>query len=142
MRLIDMGVDGYLVASSVRAVVAQRLVRRICDVCQTEHQPTDQENAILQQWLVGTEIPSQFYAGRGCSRCNMTGYRGRIGVFEFLESDEAMRNALRNSDAAAFARAAQQSANYVPLNRAALAYAGEGVTTLDEVMRVSETETI
>lgn len=142
MRLIDMGVDGYLVASSVRAVVAQRLVRRICDVCQADHQPTTQEKTVMLQWLSEEQIPTTFYKGRGCTRCNMTGYRGRVGVFEFLELDEPMCSALRNNDAAGFDAAAHASEHYVPLNRAALVYASEGVTTLDEVLRVSEIETI
>lgn len=142
MRLIDMGVDGYLVASSVRAVVAQRLVRRICDVCQTEYEPNVQERALLDQWLGVGNDHGKFYKGKGCSRCNMTGYRGRIGVFEFLELDEDMADALRRNNAADFANAADASKHYVPLNMAALEYAKEGVTTLDEVCRVSEIETV
>ena len=83
-----------------------------------------------------------FYKGKGCSRCNMTGYRGRIGVFEFLEIDEHMADALRRNSAADFANAAVQSKHYVPLNMAALEYAREGVTTIAEVCRVSEIETL
>lgn len=142
MRLIDMGVDGYLVASSVHAVVAQRLVRRICDVCQIEYQPNVQENALLDQWLGADKPHGTFYKGKGCSRCNMTGYRGRVGVFEFLELDEPMADALRRNNAADFANAASASEHYVPLNMAALEYAQEGVTSLDEVCRVSEIDTI
>ncbi len=142
MRLIDMGVDGYLVASSVHAVVAQRLVRRICDVCHIEHEPNVQEHALLDQWLGSDQPHGKFFRGKGCSRCNMTGYRGRIGVFEFLELDEAMADALRRNNAADFANAANASEHYVPLNMAALEYAREGVTTLDEVCRVSEIETV
>jgi len=72
----------------------------------------------------------------------MNGYRGRVGVFEFLELDEAMADALRRNNAADFANAANASEHYVPLNMAALEYAREGVTTLDEVCRVSEIQTI
>lgn len=141
MRLIDMGVDGYLVASSVRAVVAQRLIRRICDVCQTEYTPDAQQKVLIKQWSPALQ-DSTFYRGKGCSRCNMTGYKGRLGVFEFLELDEKMCDALRDGDASAFEHAASTSEHYVPLNRAALEYAAEGMTTLDEVIRVSEVETI
>jgi MSHA biogenesis protein MshE len=141
MRLIDMGIDGYLVASAVRAVVAQRLIRRICDVCHTETELDDTQRGLLQLWAPSDENQT-YYKGKGCSRCNMTGYRGRIGVFEFLELDDAMRDALRRNDASEFEKAAANNAYYVPLNLAALTYAREGITTLDEVVRVSETETV
>ena len=101
-----------------------------------------QEHALLDQWL-GTDAPhGKFLKGKGCSRCNMTGYKGRLGVFEFLEIDEAMADALRRNNAADFANAANSSKHYVPLNMAALEYAREGVTTLEEVCRVSEIETV
>lgn len=142
MRLIDMGVDGYLVASAVHAVVAQRLVRRICDVCKADHQPDVQQQLLVRQWLGNDEPTPRFFKGKGCSRCNMTGYKGRVGVFEFLELDEAMCDALRRNNAADFANAANASKHYVPLNNAALVYAQEGITTIDEVCRVSELETV
>lgn len=142
LRLIDMGVGGYLVASSVHAVVAQRLVRRICDACQHEYTPNAKENQLLTKWLGDDLASAKFFKGAGCSHCNMTGYRGRIGVFEFLEIDEAMSDALRRNSAADFAKAVAQSEHYVPLNMAALEYACEGLTTIDEVCRVSEIETI
>ena len=142
MRLIDMGVDGYLVASAIHSVVAQRLVRRICDVCKVDYQPTVQEQLLLDEWLKNDTTQHAFYKGKGCSRCNMTGYKGRIGIFEFLEFDEAMCDALRRNSAADFANAADASEHYVPLSRAALEYAQEGITTLDEVCRVSEIETV
>ncbi len=141
MRLIDIGIDGYLVAGSVRAIVAQRLIRRICDVCQVEYEPDAQEKTLVRQWAPKLS-EATFYKGRGCSRCNMTGYKGRIGVFEFLELDDAMCDALRRDDAAGFEKAALNSEHYVSLNHAALEYAAEGVTTLEEVIRVSETETV
>ena len=139
MRLADMGIDGYLVASALRAVVAQRLVRKICDVCQVEHEPTVQEKSLLKQWL-GEDANHAFYKGKGCTRCNMTGYRGRIGVFEFLTIDEAMADGLRRNSPADFEKAAAENDFYVPLNMAALEYAKEGLTTLEEVCRVSEIE--
>lgn len=141
MRLIDIGIEGYLVAGAVRSIVAQRLIRKICDVCQTEYEPNAQEKVLIRQWAPHN-VDSTFYKGKGCSRCNMTGYKGRIGVFEFLELDDAMCDALRRDDASGFEKAALASEHYVPLNRAALEYAVEGVTTLDEVIRVSEVETI
>ena len=142
MRLIDMGVDGYLVASAIHTVVAQRLVRRICDVCKEDYQPTAQEQLLVDQWLKDNSAQGSFFKGKGCSRCNMTGYKGRVGVFEFLEFDEAMCDALRRNSAADFSNAVDASEHYVPLSIAALEYAQEGVTTLEEVCRVSEVETV
>lgn len=137
MRLIDVGLEGYLVASSLRAVVAQRLVRRICDSCRQNYQPNDQE----LQWLraISADATSmKFSHGRGCSHCNHTGYRGRIGIFELLEIDNQMADSLRMADPIAFARAARAQPGFKPLTHCALEYAGEGITSINEVLRVSE----
>lgn len=137
MRLIDVGVEGYLVASALRAIVAQRLVRRVCQVCATDYRPDAQEKNWLRHLSLGTEDHIYKHA-KGCSSCNRTGYKGRIGVFEFLEIDEALSNALRSMDTVAFGKAAQQQPGYRPLTQSALAYAQQGLTSLDEVFRVSE----
>ncbi|WP_339674155.1 GspE/PulE family protein [Dasania marina] len=137
MRLIDVGLEGYLVASSLRAVVAQRLVRRICESCRQPYQPSAQE----QQWLralVSDVENMTFSTGRGCSHCNHTGYRGRIGIFELLEIDNEMADALRVSDPIAFASAARKQPGFKPLTLCALDFAVQGVTSIDEVLRVSE----
>ena len=138
MRLIDIGLDGYLVATALRAVVAQRLVRRVCDVCSSEHRVTEGERVLLESLLTEEDLNATFVKGKGCSHCNMSGYRGRIGVFEFLEINGEMADALRRNNASDFDKAARAQPSYVPLNQAALAYAREGVTTLDEVCRVSD----
>lgn len=139
MRLIDMGVEGYLAASSLRAVLAQRLVRRVCDVCSEDYTPTQQERILLES-MVGAETLEriQFKKGRGCQNCSHTGYRGRIGVFELLEINEPMADALRNNDAGAFSKAATASAGFKPLIYAALEYAEQGITTVEEMFRVAE----
>ncbi|WP_019528136.1 GspE/PulE family protein [Dasania marina] len=137
MRLIDVGLEGYLVASSLRAVVAQRLVRRICESCRQSYQPSAQE----QQWLralVSDVENMTFSTGRGCSHCNHTGYRGRIGIFELLEIDNEMADALRVSDPIAFASAARKQPGFKPLTLCALDFAVQGVTSIEEVLRVSE----
>lgn len=137
MRLIDVGLEGYLVASALRAVIAQRLVRRICSSCAEDYLPDEQERI----WLNAIKEVchgSSFKKGRGCSHCNNTGYRGRIGIFEFLEINTEMADALRSSDPLGFARVARQQPNFKTLSQCALDYAVEGVTTLDEVFRVSE----
>ena len=138
LRLIDMGAPGYLVASALRAVVAQRLVRRLCEHCACETAP-DQGQATWLTMLSG-EAPGQhlYRKGRGCQSCNFTGYAGRIGVYELLELDQPMMDALRRNDAEGFARAAREHEHYRPLALTALDYAREGITSVDEVLRLAE----
>jgi MSHA biogenesis protein MshE len=139
MRLIDVGLEGYLVASALRAVVAQRLVRRICKNCCEPYQPSGQEKIWLQSIQAAMDIDDiEFSHGAGCSRCNHTGYRGRIGVFEYLEIDNTLADALRGTDPLAFGHAARAQKGFKSLSQCALDYAADGVTTLEEVFRISE----
>ncbi|MBE5181956.1 GspE/PulE family protein [Vibrio parahaemolyticus] len=137
LRMIDMGAPGYLVASAVRAVVAQRLVRRVCPDCKTQ----DHLDESRKQWLAG-RFPNQvgvtFHKGAGCQNCNLTGYRGRIGVFEMLELKHEMMDKLRANDAVGFAQAARRSENYKPLLASAMELALQGAVSLDEVMTLGE----
>lgn len=138
LRLIDMGGAGYLVASSLRCVLAQRLVRRLCSNCQHPHQPEVNEMIWLEH-LSGEDLSQvSFQKGLGCQSCNYTGYKGRIGVFEMLEIDEPMMEALRQNDPDAFAKSAKRHPDYRPLSMAALDYARSGVTSIDEVLRLVE----
>ena len=137
MRLIDMGAPPYLVASSLRAIIAQRLVRRICQNCQQPYEADEQERAWVR-YLQPHLADAQFYQGRGCNSCNHTGYKGRIGVFELLEMNEDMMDALRQSDTQAFAQAAKNNPDFSPLSHMAMDYAQQGITTLDEVFKVAE----
>jgi len=139
LRLIDMGAAGFLVGSSLRAVIAQRLVRRICEHCGIDHQPDSQEMFWLTN-LTGASVEHmQFKQGKGCQSCQYTGYRGRIGVFELLEIDEQMMAALKREDTEAFTNHAKQSKGFKPLALAAFDYATQGVTTVEEVLRLVET---
>ncbi|WP_049723793.1 GspE/PulE family protein [Gilvimarinus polysaccharolyticus] len=138
MRLIDIGADGYLVATALKAIVAQRLVRKICGSCSQDYQPNANERQLIASLSARRKASAaQFKAGTGCPHCHNTGYRGRIGVFEMLEVNTAMAEALRISDISAFARAASSSARFSPLSEAAFGYAIDGLTTLEEVMRIS-----
>lgn len=138
MRLVDMGVEGFLAATALRALVAQRLVRKLCDTCKEEHSVEDGDKIWLHR-LLGDEINSiKFHRAVGCHRCNMTGYRGRIGVFEMLVMNQELGDALRRGDTSGFIRAAQQTPGYVPLVKSAMDFARRGVTSLEEVLRVSE----
>jgi MSHA biogenesis protein MshE len=136
LRLIDMGAAPYLVASALRAILAQRLVRRVCQHCKQPYQPDELE----QTWLKHFRAPAslQFWRGRGCQSCNYSGYKGRIGVFELLVLDKPLSDALRRNDTEEFARIAYSSVNFSTLGTMALDYAKQGITSLDEVIRVSE----
>ena len=144
MRLVDMGAPGYLVASSLKAVLAQRLVRRICpkcgDYCDVE---SSQERFIESALGVPIEEQRQHKfrmgnKGKGCQYCNFTGYKGRIGVFEFLVLNDEMMDALRKDDLEEFAKRAKASPGYKPLAMVAYDLAVKGITSIEEVMKLAE----
>ena len=139
LRLIDMGAAGFLVGSALRAVIAQRLVRRVCDSCAIEYQADEQELFWLTN-LVGERAKSaQFMQGKGCQSCQYTGYKGRVGVFEILEMNEGMMAALKRNDSELFGKLAKENPSFTPLAKAAFDYATTGVTTVEEVLRLVET---
>lgn len=139
LRLIDMGAAPYLVASSLRAVLAQRLVRRVCDVCKTEYKPTAQEMTWVSNIAKKDRSSATFSIGTGCQSCNNTGYKGRIGIYELLEmTDDRLVTALRNGDTEGFSKAAKSLPDYKSLGQAALEYAEQGITSISEVLRISE----
>lgn len=137
IRLLDMGAPGYLVASSLRAVIAQRLVRRICENCKTSYVPTQEEIFWLKS-IDGFDENARFSRGMGCQSCHQTGYRGRIGVFELLEMTEGMMTALKDNDTAEFTKTAKMSPSFSPLASSALEYASAGMTTVEEVLKLVE----
>jgi MSHA biogenesis protein MshE len=136
-RLLDMGAAGFLIAAALQAIVAQRLVRRICDSCSEEHAVTDQEAVWLEAVLNVKAKGLSFKHGHGCRHCNNTGYRGRIGVYELLEPEPVMLDALRANDSVRFAEAVRNNKKFRPMRMNALDYAKAGVTTVEEVMRIT-----
>jgi MSHA biogenesis protein MshE len=138
LRLIDMGAQPYLVASSLRGIIAQRLVRRICENCRELSQPDQQELLWLEQLAHQDMSTLRFYQGRGCQSCNHTGYKGRVGVFELLEMNVHMMDALRRDDTEGFAKSARENKTFTPFGVMAFNYALDGVTTVEEVLRVAE----
>ncbi|SIS87494.1 GspE/PulE family protein [Neptunomonas antarctica] len=139
MRLVDIGIEGYLAGTALRGILAQRLVRRICENCKEPYFPKVQEQVWLDIKGEEFDLPiADLKHGEGCTYCNNTGYKGRIGIFELLEINDEMADALRRNDNAAFARAAKKSEGYQPLVVSALALASKGITSLDEVFRVTE----
>ncbi len=137
-RLLDMGAQGFMLAAALQAVIAQRLVRRVCEYCGEAHELDTHQRAWLASHI-GGHAAGNFKSrlGAGCTYCNNTGYRGRIGVYELLEFDDALTEALRRGDADAFAHAAAQRAEFRPLIRHAIDIAEAGVTSINEAMRLS-----
>ncbi|HMH17531.1 MAG TPA: GspE/PulE family protein [Burkholderiales bacterium] len=137
IRLIDMGAPGYMVATSVHAVLAQRLVRVVCESCAEPYVPNPQEVS----WVAGAALSlpagARYTHGRGCSHCNGTGYAGRMGVYELLEMTEALIEALGQSDPAPFRQRAYQQMAGATLRDSALLLAARGRTTLAEVLRLA-----
>lgn len=138
LRLVDMGVEGFLVASAVHAIVAQRLVRRVCDKCVTPHEL----DAGQLSWLkstVGDERAEtmKFQYGAGCPACGHNGYRGRAAVHEMLDITSDLADALRSEDYVAFKNRALEQEQFIPLVEGALSLAEQGVTSIDEVIRIS-----
>ncbi len=138
MRLVDIGVEGYMAATALRGILAQRLVRRNCVHCTQPYTLTSQEKAWVHQQLGDGAEATHFKKGIGCTYCNNTGYSGRVGIFELLEIDDAMAEALRRNDISAFGRTARASSGFTTLAESALGYASQGLTTLEEVFRVTE----
>ncbi|OUR59939.1 MSHA biogenesis protein MshE [Colwellia sp. 39_35_sub15_T18] len=139
LRLMDMGAAGFLVGSSLRAIIAQRLVRRVCEHCVKEYTPDAQELLWLTN-LAGEQVKTtSFVHGHGCQSCQYTGYKGRVGVFELLEMNEAMMSALKREDSEAFTQLSKANPSFTPLANAAFDYAAQGVTTVEEVLRLVET---
>ncbi len=136
-RLLDMGARGYMVASALRGVLAQRLARKVCERCDTPHTPDVQEVEFLK--ILGVESASQksWRTGKGCPYCNNTGYRGRVGVFEWLEITPDLADAIRSEAVARFTDPRLQPADFRPLALSALDLARQGITSIAEVMRVA-----
>lgn len=137
-RLVEMGVEPFLAASSIVGILAQRLVRKICPFCREEVTPP----AELLEELKDEGLPDNpiFYVGHGCDHCMNTGYWGRTGIYELLEMDDAIRDLLlKNKDAASIRRLARQK-GMQPLRSAGLVKALQGETTLEEVLRVTQEE--
>ncbi|SMB24068.1 Type II secretion system protein E [Sterolibacterium denitrificans] len=137
IRLLDMGVPRFMVAMSLQLVLAQRLVRTICERCADEYKPTPQELAWLRMEL-GDEADSKtFYRGYGCDNCNKSGYTGRQAIYECLEMTQVMVDAANHGDPQEFLRAGREQMAGNTLRRDALRLALAGRSTIEEVMRIN-----
>ena len=135
-RLLDMGAQGYLIASALDGVLAQRLVRKVCENCVQPAELGVHQAAWLSRYLTPDDLRDlKFAEGAGCTYCNMTGYRGRVGIYELLEVDAPIADAIRRADLSEVERLAARLPHFVPLIRGALQLAIDRVTSLDEIMK-------
>jgi type IV pilus assembly protein PilB len=133
-RFLDMGIESFLIASSVVGVVGQRLVRKTCQYCRVRYSPTAEELAFYQQ--AGGSGKSEFWAGEGCNMCSRTGYSDRVGVYELLSVTEEMRELIvqpHPSQHEMRRLAVAQGMN--PLRAEAIRLVDEDTTTISEVVR-------
>ena len=136
-RLLDMGAPGYMIAAAVNGILAQRLVRRICTDCSQPVTPTINQLAWFTACRPGVDPERQrFVGGAGCTFCNLSGFRGRVAVYELLEMDRLLADNIRRGDIEGFLRAARAKVTYVPLAQRAIDLALAGVTSLGEAMAV------
>ncbi|NRA60033.1 MAG: Flp pilus assembly complex ATPase component TadA, partial [Psychrobium sp.] len=133
-RLQDMGVETFLLSSSLLGVLAQRLVRTLCVHCREEHLADDSELALL-----GCTAPTNIYRPKGCEKCNYTGYKGRTGIHELLEVDDTVREMIHSgtSEFEVERYAREQSPG---IRSDGLSKVIAGITTLEEVLRVTREE--
>jgi len=137
IRLLDMGVPRYMVALSIQMVLAQRLLRVICENCAAPHELLPHEREWLRFELGDAVDGHRFRRGRGCAHCSNTGYQGRQAVYEFLEMSSALVEAINHGDPNEFIQAGREQMAGNTLRRDAVRLAVEGRTTVDESMRVS-----
>ncbi len=138
-RLLDLGIEPFLVTATLEGIVAQRLVRKICEHCKTPFQPA--ENQLMELGLTLEDVQGkQFYYGAGCSRCNNTGYRGRTALFEIMTFNDEIRELIMNHASTNVLRTASQRAGMKLLRDSGLAAIYNGITTIDEVVKETITE--
>jgi general secretion pathway protein E len=138
-RLLDLGVEPYLVSSSLIAVMAQRLIRRVCPDCQQRYEPTPQE---LRQLGLGDAQASEgrFFVGAGCDRCFQTGYRGRTGVYELMMINDQIQELIYKRESAGTIKKASLNAGLQTLRMDGVRKVLVGTTTIAEVLRVTQAD--
>ena len=134
-RLADMGVEPYLLASSVRGVLAQRLVRSLCKQCRVSAPPSEGEAAILV--TLGVARDTQLYTAAGCAACNHSGYRGRTGIYELVVIDDSLRRLIHDRAGEPAMREACAQAGVRTLALDGARWLGDGTTSLAELLRVT-----
>mgnify|MGYP006277441927 CR=1 FL=1 len=141
-RLREMGVSSYLVASSLSLVIAQRLARVICGGCREPHRPDPELLDRLQRAVGEERIPDTFYHGRGCKKCDGTGYRGRTAIMEVLAMNQPLRELIHEESRESRVLKVARAHGYSLMIEAGLAKLRRGVTSLEELLRVVQIEEI
>ncbi len=133
-RLLDLGVEPFLITATLEGIVAQRLVRRICTNCKTEFRPS--EDQLMELGLMPEDVGGKtFYYGKGCDQCNNTGFRGRTGLFEIMVMNDELRDLIMNHASTSVLRDAAKRAGMKTLRENGLSAIYDGITTIEEVVR-------
>ncbi|MCH7545095.1 MAG: Flp pilus assembly complex ATPase component TadA [Planctomycetes bacterium] len=134
LRLTDLGVESFLLTATIEAIIAQRLVRRICLKCKEEYAPSDEE--LMELELTRQSVENQtFYRGRGCESCNHSGFKGRRALFEILRMTDQLREMIMAEVTTAALREEAQLSGMTTLRDSGMAALFEGQTTIDEIVR-------
>ena len=141
IRLVDIGVKPYMVAATIRIILAQRLVRCICSTCKEVYEASDEEKRVVENVLPDADV-REFYRGVGCENCNDTGYQGRVGVFEMLVTNEEIREMILRNVSSTHLRQRAREFGMRTLREDGMSKVINGVTTLSEVLRVTQADEI
>jgi len=134
LRLLDLGVEAFLLTATIEAIVAQRLVRRVCLFCKEEFVPSEEQ--LLEVALRPTDVTGRtFFRGRGCDKCNRSGYKGRMAIFEIMQMDDEIRELVNQQASTNVLRAETKRRGMRTLRESGLLAIFEGQTTIDEVVR-------
>ena len=145
-RLLDLGVEPYLVSSSLIAVMAQRLVRKVCPDCREEYQPTERELRELGLLSADASLSDieqkngKFFVGRGCDKCFQTGFRGRTGVYELMMINEEIQELIYRRESAGAIKRAALNGGLQTLRMDGTGKVVKGITTIKEVLRVTQAD--
>lgn len=135
-RMIDMGAEPFMLATSLRGILAQRLIRKLCDNCAIPYTPSEPQQALITTTLGESSENLQFMQSKGCPHCNQTGYMGRTSISEFIEINDALVETLQKGDIQGFMHLANHQPEFQSMAKAAFKLAARGVTSLNEVMRI------
>jgi type IV pilus assembly protein PilB len=138
-RLLDLGLEPFMVTAAIEGIVAQRLVRKICTRCKTEYNPTEEQ--LMELELRPEDVAGkQFFFGKGCDNCNKTGYKGRQGLYEIMTLDDEIRDMIVKQASTQVLRAESRRRGMRTLRQSGLLALYDGVTTIEEVVRETLTE--
>jgi type IV pilus assembly protein PilB len=139
VRLLDLGIESFLLTATIEAIIAQRLVRTICSQCKEPYTPTEEQ--LMELELRPENVTGkQFYRGKGCERCHGSGYKGRMALFEIMVMDDGLRDLVMKQASTAVLREEARKRGMRSLRESGLAAIYDGATTIDEVVRETISE--